>query len=85
MGKLIIIPLLFLFSCLDDTSKPCQNHVKIEWSTCTHEGYPYQTLVIDSCEYIYVQNGNASWGAHKGSCKFCAERLKNKQIWMEAL
>lgn len=33
-----------------------------------------EVVEIDSCEYIYVPNGNGSWGAHKGNCKFCAQR-----------
>ncbi len=37
-------------------------------------GY-YSTIVIDSCEYIEAFNRLA----HKGNCKFCAER-RRKQI-----
>lgn len=33
-----------------------------------------EVIVIDSCEYIYCQNGNATWASHKGNCKFCAAR-----------
>jgi len=33
-------------------------------------------FVIDSCEYIKIEGGNATWGSHKGNCKFCAERSK---------
>lgn len=39
-------------------------------------GQPIEIITIDSCEYIYVGNGNASWGSHKGNCKFCTERNK---------
>jgi hypothetical protein len=28
----------------------------------------YSIYVIDSCEYIIVHNGNATWGSHKGNC-----------------
>lgn len=35
-----------------------------------------KVLIIDSCEYIYADQGYASWGSHKGNCKFCAERAK---------
>lgn len=33
-----------------------------------------EVVEIDGCEYIYVPNGNASWGSHKGNCKFCLAR-----------
>ncbi len=33
-----------------------------------------ELVEIDGCEYIYVPNGNASWGAHKGNCKYCEAR-----------
>ena len=29
----------------------------------------YSIYVIDSCEYIVLHNGSASWGSHKGNCK----------------
>jgi hypothetical protein len=34
-------------------------------------------VVIDSCEYLRFSCGNATWGSHKGNCRFCAERRKN--------
>jgi hypothetical protein len=39
-------------------------------------GVDVQIVVIDSCEYIKINGGNATWGSHKGNCKFCAERSK---------
>jgi hypothetical protein len=36
----------------------------------------YQTIVIDSCEYLIRQNGHVGFMSHKGNCKFCAERSK---------
>lgn len=38
----------------------------------------YQTIVIDSCEYINrYEGGHAGYRfTHKGNCKFCAERSK---------
>jgi hypothetical protein len=41
-------------------------------------GIGVEIVTIDSCEYIKVNNGNASWGSHKGNCKFCVERLNTK-------
>jgi hypothetical protein len=74
MGKILVIFVLFFLTC--DTDYSGRSLTEIEpWGKS-----PYQTIVIDSCEYVYVFNGNASWGSHKGNCKFCAERLKNKII-----
>jgi hypothetical protein len=36
-----------------------------------------EIVTLDGCEYIKVNNGNASWGSHKGNCKYCFERLNN--------
>lgn len=33
---------------------------------------PYQTIIIDSCEYVSGYRRIA----HKGNCRFCAERNK---------
>ena len=44
-----------------------------EYATC-ERGYTYEVLVIDSCEYFR----SAYILAHKGNCRFCAER--NKRI-----
>ena len=38
------------------------------------KGTLYGTVIIDSCEYI---KGHYKL-AHKGNCKFCAERRKKK-------
>lgn len=35
---------------------------------------PITIATIDSCEYIIVNAGYATWGSHKGNCKFCMER-----------
>lgn len=33
-------------------------------------------IVVDSCEYLYFPNGNASFGSHKGNCQFCLQRMQ---------
>lgn len=79
----ILFCILLGFSCVDNTQDSNQKFVQIYTKNylLSNDGRcPYQTIVVDSCEYLYVQNGNASWGSHKGNCKFCAERaLKSKQ------
>ena len=39
-------------------------------------GVDVEIVIIDSCEYIKINGGNATWGSHKGNCKFCAQRSK---------
>jgi hypothetical protein len=51
----------------------CDYNSSHEFST-KDEGYLCGTIVIDSCEYIR----GASRLAHKGNCKFCAERRKQE-------
>lgn len=37
------------------------------------------TYIIDSCEYIgYIGYGSGDIIAHKGNCRFCAERRKQE-------
>lgn len=36
----------------------------------------YQIVIVDSCEYL--QNIGAAQLAHKGNCKYCAERRKQE-------
>ena len=35
--------------------------------------YPYDVVVIDSCEYLRLRRGYQGYMAHKGNCKHCAE------------
>jgi hypothetical protein len=35
----------------------------------------FRVITIDSCEYIV----DGYWMAHKGNCKFCAERKRKEQ------
>ena len=42
----------------------------------------YSVIVVDSCEYIVktidVHTGQSGYLAHKGNCRFCAERRKQE-------
>lgn len=42
------------------------------------EGYGFNVVVVDSCEYIICESGYKGFMAHKGNCKFCEQRAKNK-------
>lgn len=54
----------------------CETTVKKTDMEEQYNGFPVQIVVIDSCEYIYV-NVDIRSLTHKGNCKFCAERSKN--------
>lgn len=54
----------------------CNNNVETKTTTLFVDGSGVEVLIIDSCEYIKIKGGNASWGSHKGNCKFCLTRNK---------
>lgn len=78
---LFIIFVALLIFCKDIAQDLDQNkkYVKLKYysnSSCEASFREYETVVLDSCEYVYVTAGPGSWGSHKGNCKFCAERSK---------
>lgn len=71
MKKLIIL-LAFAFvmcGCITPTNE--DGSVKLNGSNANGP----QVIIIDSCEYIHWVYGLA----HKGNCKYCAERRKKEQ------
>ena len=50
--------------------------------SCTSGPYDYveagmvEIIEIDSCEYVFIHTPTGSGLAHKGNCKYCAERAK---------
>jgi len=75
--NLMVTSILILFICglsCGVIDKGGDNDIKPEET--------YKIVVIDSCEYIVISR--RPWGgdiaiAHKGNCKFCAERAKAKE------
>lgn len=64
----ILLLSLFVIGCETTTqNRPIKDKI---------EGDNIDVLTIDSCEYIYIGKGNASWGSHKGNCRFCIQRNK---------
>ena len=73
----IIVPLTFFLLCItilhdDKVTKSNRDSIQAQTSHGVADGY--STIVIDSCEYIEAFNRLA----HKGNCKFCAERHKSE-------
>ena len=45
----------------------------------TYKPASYKTYVIDSCEYVgHAASTQYDYLAHKGNCRFCAERRKQE-------
>lgn len=61
MKKLLFFLLLVIMASCDDVKKE-------EAST-----YPFDEIVKDSCEYLYLHTVYSGYLAHKGNCKHCAE------------
>lgn len=38
----------------------------------------YQTIVVDSCEYLSLSDERRYDMAHKGNCRFCKERRQKE-------
>ena len=67
MKKLLLLALaIMMVGCKESTNND-RNYSTDE------RGYAYKISVIDSCEYICTPYYKL---AHKGNCKFCAERNK---------
>ncbi len=71
----IIIPLVIIvFGCSCETV-----NIKTEGTETIIKGAQIEVYTIDSCEYIgSVVGSNRDIFSHKGNCKFCAIRNKNK-------
>jgi len=67
MKKLILLLCLIMVGC----NFPDPDH---NTPINTSESLQYYTITIDSCEYIE----SVYQLAHKGNCKFCAERHKQQ-------
>ncbi len=70
MKKLILLLALAFVMC-GCVSKNQDGSIKLNTSKVTNP----QVVIIDSCEYIQWSYGLA----HKGNCKFCAERRKKER------
>jgi hypothetical protein len=69
MKKLILLActVLVIAGCLSD-----QQEARM------YERTGFATLTFDSCEYVFKVAGYKGFLAHKGNCKFCAERRQKE-------
>ena len=68
MKKILFLLLVVMVIC------SCETNTNSHELKDAYGGQHFTVVEVDSCEYII--NGN--WFAHKGNCKFCTQRLKNK-------
>lgn len=61
MKKLLFFLMLVIMASCDDVKKE-------EAST-----HPFDEIVRDSCEYLFLHATYSGYLAHKGNCKHCAE------------
>ena len=68
MKKIILLALtaLMMVGCVEKSTQPIELHT-------------LNTYIVDSCEYVGKGIGSYSGIlAHKGNCRFCAERRKQE-------
>ena len=68
MKKLILILAVLITAC--ETTIPVQE------TPHKYKGQNIEIIEFDECEYVLFWDGNATWGSHKGNCKFCKGREK---------
>ena len=69
MKKIFLLALtaLMMVGCISD-----QEEAKI------YENDGFATLTYDNCEYVFKTAGYKGFLAHKGNCKYCAERRQKE-------
>lgn len=53
---------------------PSEGKAKLKICDGVYTSRGVYEFTYDSCEYVFVGLDNASWGSHKGNCKYCASR-----------
>ena len=68
MKKLLLLALTAIMMVGCDQQQYANDITKDDFGVC----------VYDSCEYLIAAHGYKGFLAHKGNCKFCAERRKQE-------
>ena len=68
MKKLLLLTLATIIMVGCDQQQYANDITKDDFGVC----------VYDSCEYLIAAHGYKGFLAHKGNCKFCAERRKQE-------
>ena len=74
---LLMSPAVLTTSCTNTaTQEPKEASVK---QAKFERWHGFKVRVVDSCEYIIHEGNSNGFMAHKGNCRFCAERRKKEQ------
>ena len=80
---LFTLLVMFLLSSCNPEKRREEAYKNIVKSEINRIKTNYKVIVIDSCEYIYYHDDTPFSGngylAHKGNCRFCAERARKLQ------
>ena len=68
MKKLLLLAFAAMMMVGCDQQQYAKDMTKDDFGVC----------VYDSCEYLIAAHGYKGFLAHKGNCKFCAERRKQE-------
>ena len=68
----MILGSLFTVLLLIDMCQNSNSDIKAD------DGSGYHVVIIDSCEYLVRQSGYSGYMAHKGNCRFCVARAKQR-------
>ena len=68
MKKLLLLVLAAIMMVGCDQQQYANDITKDDFGVC----------VYDSCEYLIAAHGYKGFLAHKGNCKYCAERRKQE-------
>ena len=68
MKKLLLLAFSAMMMVGCDQQQYANDMTKDDFGVC----------VYDSCEYLIAAHGYKGFLAHKGNCKFCAERRKQE-------
>jgi hypothetical protein len=70
-NKLLLLALAITITACEYYSEPAQKQE-------TQYGLTFDILVIDSCEYLFLDYRKSAIFTHKGNCKNSIHKLKNK-------
>ena len=83
MKKIFILSILFaMISCSEQPDTNIYHDAEMTNDIYNVNEVHLRTVVIDSCEYLigsrYEPGAGYGYLAHKGNCKYCAERRKRE-------
>lgn len=70
--SICVLSVVFLCGCESQPSPIEQKEYQLRQGYVLMDRYSLQTMVVDSCEYLYAYTGKSNFIlTHKGNCKYC--------------